>query len=214
MQLSDIQAIFWDFDGVIADSVNVKTSAFEALFAPYGDIILKQAIEHHKENGGISRVDKIDHCFRHFIGKPLTQSELNEQCELYSSQVKQKVVEAPLIPGAESVLKELHEVVPMFVISGTPEDELVDITDERNLSRYFRRVLGSPVRKPEHVRNLLAEFKLEATSCVFIGDAMTDFDAAETTGTHFIGIHGFNTFPDATTVLPDCTGIIDTLKAI
>lgn len=31
-----IKAIFWDFDGVIAESVNVKTEAFYNLYLPYG----------------------------------------------------------------------------------------------------------------------------------------------------------------------------------
>ncbi|NQU65274.1 MAG: hypothetical protein HQ517_13465 [SAR324 cluster bacterium] len=42
MVLSEIQAIFWDFDGVIADSVAVKSQAFEEMFAPYGERILNQ----------------------------------------------------------------------------------------------------------------------------------------------------------------------------
>ncbi len=214
MQLSDIQAIFWDFDGVIADSVDVKTTAFEEMFEPYGETVMQQAVDHHKQLGGISRVDKIDYCFRHFINRPLSPQELEEKCEVYSGLVKQKVIQAPLIPGAESALKTLQPQVPMFVISGTPQDELVDITDRRHLSPYFKRILGSPVKKPVHVSQLLEEFRFDASFCVFIGDAMTDLNAAETTGTHFIGIHGFNTFPDSTTVLQDCTGIIEALQAI
>lgn len=214
MKLKDIQAIFWDFDGVIADSTEVKSQAFEEMFTPYGETIRKKVLEHHQLNGGISRVEKIEHSFRHFIGQPLSQAELDQKCELYSTLVKQKVIESPLIPGAESTLQALYPDIPMFVVSGTPEDELVDITRERNLSRYFKRILGSPVKKPEHVRNLLQEFQLDPAFCVFIGDALTDLNAAEASGTHFIGIHGFNTFPASTVVLPDCTGILDALAGI
>lgn len=214
MQLDMIQAVFWDFDGVIADSVNVKVQAFEEMFAPYGDEVLKKTMDHHRENGGISRVEKIENSFRHYIGQPLTPQELEKQCEIYSGMVKEKVVKAPLIAGAESTLAELYPKVPMFVISGTPEDELLEIVEKRNLGRYFKRVLGSPVKKPEHVNNLLREFDFDPAGCVFIGDALTDFNAAEVTGTHFIGIHGFNTFPEGTVVLPDCTGIVPALEAI
>ena len=34
--LSNFDAIFWDFDGVIKDSVEVKAEAFAALFKIYG----------------------------------------------------------------------------------------------------------------------------------------------------------------------------------
>lgn len=214
MKLSDIQAIFWDFDGVIADSVDVKTQAFEEMFTPFGDTVLKQVVDYHQLHGGISRVDKIAHAFQHFINQPLSQGELDEKCEVYSGMVKQKVVDAPLIQGAVEALDALHSQTAMFVISGTPQDELVEIADRRDLSRYFKRILGSPIKKPEHVSSLLEEFQLDPAFCVFVGDAMTDLNAAEKTGTHFIGIRGFNAFPDGTTVLSDCTGIIEALRAI
>lgn len=214
MQLDTIQAIFWDYDGVIADSVNVKTSAFEEMFEPYGEEVMQKVLAHHKQHGGISRVEKIDYSFHHFIGQPLSPRALEEQCAVFSNLVKQKVIEAPLVAGAESALKTLQPLVPMFIISGTPQDELIDITNEINLSRYFKRVLGSPVKKPVHVTQLLTEFQLDPSFCVFIGDALTDLNAAQTTGTHFIGIHGFNTFPEGTTVLQDCTGMIEALEAI
>jgi len=214
MNLSEIEAIFWDFDGVIADSVDVKTRAFEEMFTPYGETILRQVITHHEQHGGISRVEKIDHIHRHFIGQPLSADELEEKCRVYSGIVKQKVVDASLIPGAEDSLLRLHRQIPMFVISGTPQDELREICDLRNLNRYFRRVLGSPIHKVPHVESLLQEFQLDRTRCVFVGDALTDLQTAEKTGTLFIGIQGLVPFPAGTTSLPNCTGIIATLQAI
>ena len=50
MKLDEIEAIFWDFDGVIADSVDVKTRAFEEMFTPYGEAVLKQVIEDHRQH--------------------------------------------------------------------------------------------------------------------------------------------------------------------
>ena len=32
----EIETIFWDFDGVIKDSVKVKSDAYEQLFSPFG----------------------------------------------------------------------------------------------------------------------------------------------------------------------------------
>jgi phosphoglycolate phosphatase-like HAD superfamily hydrolase len=214
MDLSEIAAIFWDFDGVIADSVAVKTQAFEEMFTPYGERILRQVITHHELHGGISRVEKIDHIYRHFIGQPLSADALQEKSGVYSGIVKQKVVDAPLIAGAEDALLRLQGQMPMFVISGTPQDELLEICKLRNLTHYFLRVLGSPIHKVPHVESLLQEFQLDRTHCVFVGDALTDLQTAEKTGTHFIGIQGLIPFPIGTTILPDCTGIIDALQSI
>ena len=55
-----VKNIFFDFDGVIADSVNVKTEAFEKIYLPYGKEIAEKVINHHRENGGMSRFEKFD----------------------------------------------------------------------------------------------------------------------------------------------------------
>ena len=38
--LKEFQAIFLDFDGVIKDSVEIKSNAFEQLFLPSGYIVI------------------------------------------------------------------------------------------------------------------------------------------------------------------------------
>ena len=53
-----IKAIIFDYDGVIAESVNVKTEAFAEMYKPYGESILKKVVSHHEANGGISRFEK------------------------------------------------------------------------------------------------------------------------------------------------------------
>ncbi|MEE9509964.1 MAG: HAD hydrolase-like protein [Candidatus Bathyarchaeia archaeon] len=52
------QAFFFDFDGVLADSVEVKTRAFAKLFESYGPEIQARVVEHHRKNGGMTRKDK------------------------------------------------------------------------------------------------------------------------------------------------------------
>ena len=47
-------AIFFDFDGVIVDSVNIKTQVFYLMYLPYGEDIALKAKQHHIENGGVS----------------------------------------------------------------------------------------------------------------------------------------------------------------
>ena len=72
------------------------------------------------------------------------------------------------------------------------------------MSGYFQEVLGSPIRKPVHIRNLLSKYRLVPDHCVFVGDALTDYNASRETGLQFIGIQGEVAFPEGTTVLPDC----------
>ena len=43
--------VFWDFDGVIKESVEVKTQAYQQLFQDYGDEVLEWIKAHHELNG-------------------------------------------------------------------------------------------------------------------------------------------------------------------
>lgn len=201
---SDINC-FFDFDGVLIDSVGIKTQAFQKLFEPYGENVLTEVLEHHRLNGGISRIDKIQYSHTHFVGTPLSESELQDWGRRYSELVVDRVVDAPWIAGAEDFLVEMQGRCPVFVISGTPEDELKQVIEARSMSHFFTEILGSPIKKPAHIRNLLASYQLEPSSCVFMGDALTDYHAARETGLHFLGIQGDVEFPDDAVILPDCT---------
>ena len=59
MLISNATTIFFDFDGVIKDSVRVKSEAFEKLFSSFGDKASKKVRRHHESNGGMSRFEKI-----------------------------------------------------------------------------------------------------------------------------------------------------------
>ncbi|MGB9498885.1 MAG: hypothetical protein ACKVE4_03865 [Dissulfuribacterales bacterium] len=61
----DWQAIFFDFDGVIFDSVNVKTDAFANMFEVYGAEVRDAVVKYHLDNGGVSRMEKFKYYYRH-----------------------------------------------------------------------------------------------------------------------------------------------------
>ncbi len=205
MKTKKIAAYFLDFDGVILDSVGIKTTAFERLFRPYGEKVLGAVLKHHREHGGISRIDKIRFAHEHIIGSPLSEEELVAWGARYSELVADEVVAADWIPGARDFLENEHLNIPLFVISGTPESELQQVIKQRQMAHYFKEMRGSPTRKPEHVRDLLGRYRLNPDCCVFVGDALTDYDAAKETGLLFVGIQGDVEFPAGTVVLPDCT---------
>ena len=199
-----LQAIFFDFDGVIVASNPTKTEAFLTLFSDYDEHIISEIVAYHQQHGGISRVEKIQYAHKYLIKQPLTDEELARWAARYSELVVEKVINVDLIGGAKEFLDSNLGSLPIFVISGTPEDELRHIVEHRKMSGYFQHVLGSPVKKPVHIRNLLSKYRLAPEHCVFVGDALTDYNAARETGLQFIGIQGEVAFPEGTTVLPDC----------
>ncbi len=214
MKIEKSKALFFDFDGVLVDSVPIKTQGYISLFKDYDDEIVEQVIRHHKINGGISRVEKIRHAHEAIIGKPLSPQEIKAWAGQYAGLVARKVIEAPWIPGAKDFLDSCPDHIKVFVISGTPEPELKQIIEKRNMARYFDEILGSPKPKPDHIRMLLEKYRLEPERGVFIGDALTDFLAAKETGLNFLGIQGEVDFPEGTRVLSDCRPLWVTLEQI
>lgn len=201
-----LDAIFFDFDGVLAESADIKTAAFRELYKDCGDDVLAAVLAHHRAHGGVSRIQKIRYCHRELLGIDVDHDELAMLGRRFSRLVVDAVVESDWVDGARELLDALVGRRPLFVVSGTPEPELRDIIARRNMTEYFTVVRGSPPDKVTVIRTLLADHGLAAERVLFIGDAMTDYDAARETGLRFIGRvrpDEGSPFPEATTIVPD-----------
>lgn len=186
---SNYQAVFFDFDGVIADSTSVKVRAFTTLFAAYGAEIQEAVVRYHLSNGGMPRHEKIRHCFATFAKRILSEEELALAGTTFSSLVMEEVVAAPLMPGALDTLQLMQrDNIPAFVISGTPADEMQVIVGRKGLADLFKEVHGSPQTKPVIIEDILVRYGFEPQCCLFIGDALADYRAAMATGLRFLGI--------------------------
>ena len=58
--------IVFDFDGVVLDSVEIKTNAFAEIYSEYGSEIVSKVVEYHKRNGGLSRFEKFKYYHKFF----------------------------------------------------------------------------------------------------------------------------------------------------
>ena len=183
------QAVFWDFDGVVLDSVNVKTKAFARMFSKYGHEIEQLVVDYHLAHGGVSRHEKFKYYYEQLLNRPVSTQELEMLGTEFSGLVLDEVLAAPFIPGALDTLQFLlREGIPCYVVSGTPEEEVRHIVAARELTRFFVEVYGAPRKKYDIVAGILDQAGYEPVKCLFLGDAMTDFEAAEKAGTQFIGI--------------------------
>ena len=57
----------------------------------------------------------------------------------------------------------------------------------KNIRQFFKEVFGSPEKKPIHVKTILDKYGYKKNEKVFIGDALSDRDAARENGISFIG---------------------------
>lgn len=184
-QLSQPKLIFWDFDGVIKDSVEVKTLAFVKLFETFGEEIAERVREHHEANGGMSRFDKVP-LYLQWAGEEPSQHRAREFCDQFSRLVLQGVIDAPWVGGVESYLRNNQHRQIFVLVSATPQDELEQILQALDLKRCFEEVFGAPIRKRDAISMTLAAHGFDPHVCLMVGDARADIDAAEANQVPFL----------------------------
>jgi beta-phosphoglucomutase-like phosphatase (HAD superfamily) len=179
-----VDCFFFDFDGVILESANIKTEAFVDIYKGTG--IEQHVLAYHLQNQGISRFVKFKWISEHLLNMPITEAELQEKGSKFTDLVFQKILQAPFVAGVMDLLQFLKERNKYIVVaSGTPHEELLQIVKARNIQGYFDELWGTPLPKTEIVKKVLHSQSFDAKRCLFIGDATTDYLAALETGLSF-----------------------------
>lgn len=185
--MNKIKAIIFDYDGVIAESVNVKTEAFAELYKSYGTDIVKKVIDHHKANGGVSRFEKFKIYHKIFLKKDIDQFEIDTLAKKFSNLVLQKVIDSPYVKGVYDFISSNYQNYDFHISTGTPSNEIETILKKKSLRFFFNEVCGSPEKKDLHVKRILKKYNYNNSEVVFIGDAISDRDAARSNNIFFIG---------------------------
>lgn len=175
--IKNARVIFWDFDGVIKESVDVKTKAFQSLFVEYGTEVTDKVRLHHEANGGMSRFEKLP-IYLDFANVAPTSEKLDTLCAKFSDLVLDGVVNSPWIPGVETFIRSNPNQQVFIVISATPTEELLEIIGRLDLDSRFESIFGAPTSKAEAIKSSLVRLSVPAADAVMIGDASVDLDAA------------------------------------
>jgi len=172
-----IKYIFFDFDGVLAESVNIKTEAFKQMYLYKGEDFANKVKQYHLENGGVSRFEKFKVFNGDWLGEEINQHKIDELAQIFSDLVIDGVVNSPEVKGALDFLNS-SEAYKKYIITGTPTVEIKPILKRREMDHFFVKAYGSPEKKGHWVKHILHKEKIESNQCVFIGDALADYDAA------------------------------------
>ena len=183
--LKEKQIIFWDFDGVIKDSVAVKSLGYEKLFLPFGEEVVKRVNQHHKTHGGVSRFEKIP-LYLNWAGESVNTVQVQEYCDQFSKLVQQAVVDSPWVPGVHDYLSSHHVRQCFILITATPQEEIEQILDMLEIVQYFREVHGAPKAKTIVVNEVLGRLDCSQEQALIIGDSKTDLKAAEENNVDFL----------------------------
>jgi len=178
--------IIFDFDGVLAESVHIKTQAFYSMYVGYGEEIADQVVIHHKGNGGMSRFEKFPYYHKTFLDIDLSKKDVQILSADFSKLVIDSVVDADEVLGALWFLKKYQNQCKFWIVSATPMDEINEIAYRRGISEYFIKIYGAPESKSSIAKNIINENQLINSETVFFGDALSDYNAANNNNIDFV----------------------------
>jgi len=185
-----IKNILFDFDGVIIDSMPIKTAGFRKIFEEYDAETVKPLLDFHNLNGGLSRYVKIKYFFEDVLDTPIEDIEIMRYANRFSEIVKEELNNPEhLIAEVVQFIRDNQENFNFHIVSGADEQELNYLCEQLNIAQYFKSIHGSPTHKNELVKQVMKENSYLKTETILIGDSINDLEAAEV---NKIGFYAYN----------------------
>ena len=175
--LREFGTIFWDFDGVIKESLDIKGQIFSSLFEDQGPEFQARVMSHHLQHGGVSRFKKLEQYLSWAYGRtdPGMLSKLLDQFSVLSVL---KVVNSPWAPCVQEYLITNSAKQTFFLLTATPQKDIDCILNKLGIKNCFKTVYGGEYQKSAVVRKELLCCRLNDSSAVLIGDSYVDYYAA------------------------------------
>lgn len=184
---SKYKVIFWDFDGVIMNSNEIRDVGFEQVLKEYPAHEVEKLMVFHQKNGGLSRYVKFRYFFEEIRGEEVSEIEINEWAAKFSDIMLSLLIdEKLLIEENISFISVNYKKYSMHIVSGSDQVELREISRQLGIDKYFKAIHGSPTPKNDLIKELLLENKYELDECVLIGDSINDLEAAQINQISFI----------------------------
>lgn len=174
-----------------------------------GQSAVDSIVSYHLQHTGVSRFAKIRYIYKQVLKRKLTEQEFSRLCREFADYVFEEVVRAPYIKGAEEFLRNYKKHYLYFVVTATPQAEIEQIIRRRNMSGYFTAVYGAPRKKADSVGLILRGYNLASEDAVYIGDSMSDYEAASHNSLHFIAKAGLDNGGDIFKAIRNCLKIED-----
>jgi phosphoglycolate phosphatase-like HAD superfamily hydrolase len=212
--LNQIELLILDFDGVVIESNDIKTQAFEKVFSQfpqYQDAMM----QFHYGNVSVSRVEKFNYLAA-LMGRVTDKKLKAEMADNFSQYILEGILTVPLVKGADRFLKMVKGHLPLYLASVTPANELNHILEKRGLLHWFDGVYGCPPwTKANAISDILSRNSILPKNSLLIGDSAGDQRAALETGVQFIARNSGLKFDESPPLLfSDLNEIADYLGGI
>ena len=188
IEFKNKNVIFWDFDGVLIDSMPVRNQGFRSVLEEFPKDQVDLLMKYHLENGGLSRYVKFRYFFEEIVGRNISEEEIVEWTSKFSNIMRKKLLSSELLIKDTIQFIRLNDTkFAMHIVSGSDENELRFLCDKLGIKDHFKSIHGSPTPKAELVKKVLTKENYDPAECVLIGDSKNDYDAAMANNIDFLG---------------------------
>ena len=195
MELSKYKTWFFDCDGVLLDSNQLKSGSFYEVALPYGKENAQALVEYNKRLGGVTRFEKFRYFFETILEKKTFEKELEDALSNFSALVCEKLISCPETSGVRAFLDSLPRDTKKYVVSGGAQAEIQYVFQRRSLDAYFDGIYGSPDSKEVIMNNRVKSPDMEY-SAVFIGDSRYDYEISSKFNIDFFFMTKYTEFKD------------------
>jgi len=194
---SALQAIVFDFDGVIADSEPLHLKAFQRALAEEGMTLGQD--EYFNRYLGYDDVGVFEAIARD-RGLAWTARHVTERVARKGMKLQELISGGEvLFPGAPAFIRAAAAEVPVAIASGALRHEIVQILESAALNELFAAIVASgdtPASKPSPAPYLLAFERLQKRAakqldpqrCVAIEDSLWGLESARQAGLRCVGV--------------------------
>ena len=168
--------ILFDFDGVIVDSFAPAYEVKKMICPNITEEEYKQGFEGNINNWLKNNIKHDEKC-RHDI-------------DFFTEYIPRMKEVVTVVPGMETVIKELAKSYTLVVISSTLTAPIRELLEKFKLSTYFAEIMGNDVHtsKVEKIKMVFSKYNVDSSKCIFITDTLGDMREAEHTKVGAIGV--------------------------
>ncbi len=191
--ISRVKNMIFDFDGVIIDSMHIRTEGFREIFSNYDDEVVNKLIKYHLYNAGLSRFHKIKYFYNELLNKQVSDEEIQIYADKFTNIMRLKLTSKDiLIKDTIDFIKRNYNTYNFHIASGSEENELKFLCNKLDIDKYFKSIKGSPIHKNDLVRNIINDNNYSKELTVMIGDSINDYEAATVNGIKFLGYNNLD----------------------
>jgi phosphoglycolate phosphatase-like HAD superfamily hydrolase len=212
-----LKTIIFDFDGVILDSAGLKLDAFVEVYSDEVSDKRRCVHQYASLHGGVSRRKKFEYFEKVLFRRNIDAIALDRLCARYGEIVDERLHHAHFIAGAKQAMEDLYLNYDLHVVSGAPEDDLIDLMRAKDLIHYFSNITGAPTTKQDAFKRILLDASIHPFEALAIGDSMTEFEAADLLGIPFLAVvadDSHDPFPSSVPRVRNLNGLVSVIDAM